>query len=153
MDEVLTGGCLCGQARYTVRTTMRFQTYACHCKDCQTRTGSAFGLQLAVLAGDLTIDGEVIEGSHVQPSGATARIIACCQCPTRLYTTNDRRPRIVNLRAGTLDNSTSLVPGFHLWVSSKQPWIVIPDDVPALETQPRDPAEWQRLLRPGPTYT
>ena len=150
MDEVLTGGCLCGQARYTVRTTIKFQSYACHCKDCQTRTGSAFGLQLAVLAGDLTVDGEVINGSHVQPSGATAGIIACRQCLTRLYTTNDRRPGIVNLRAGTLDNSMSLVPGFHLWVSSKQPWIVIPDDVPALETQPSDPAEWQRLLRSSP---
>ena len=127
---------------------MRFRPYACHCKDCQTRTGSAFGLQLVVLASEFSIEGKVIEGRHVQPSGATAGIVACSECLTRLYTTNDRRPGTVNLRAGTLDDSATFVPDFHLWVSSKQPWIVIPDDVPALDTQPVDPAGWQHLLSP-----
>ena len=146
MADVLTGGCLCGQARYTVRPTMQFRPYACHCKDCQTRTGSAFGLQVVVLANELTAEGKLIEGRHVQPTGAVAVITACSECLTRLYTSNDRRPGVLSLRAGTLDDSASLVPSFHLWVLSKQPWIVIPTDVPALETQPSDQAEWRRLL-------
>lgn len=133
-------------SRYTVRRAIRFQLYACHCKDCQTRSGSAFGLSVVVLASELSIEGNVIEGQHVQPSGAVAGIVACSECLTRLYTSNDCRPGILNLRAGTLDDSASLTPGFHLWVSSKQPWIIIPHDVPALETQPIDQAEWQRLL-------
>ena len=146
MVDVITGGCLCGQARYTVRRTMRFQPYACHCTDCQTRSGSAFGLQLVVATADLEVEGNTIEGRHERAKGTIAKIFACSDCLTRLYTANDRRPDTVNLRAGTLDDSASLIPGFPIWISSKQPWVMIPKDVPTFKTQPADPADWQMLL-------
>jgi hypothetical protein len=124
--------------------------YACHCHDCQRRTGSAFGIQLGVAEADLSVEGQVIEGRHVQPSGAVAGIFACAACLTRLWTTNDQRPGFANLRAGTLDNSPEIVPAAHFWVGSKQPWIVLPADVPALDAQPASPAEWMQLLgQPG----
>ena len=148
MAEVLTGGCLCGAARYRAGLTMRFQSYACHCTDCQTRSGSAFGIQLAALTSDLTVEGELLRGEHVQPSGAVAGIYACKCCLTRLYTDNYRRPGIVNLRAGTLDNSAALIPAAHLWVSSKLPWVVIPEDTIAMERQPKDQAGWLAILKP-----
>ena len=146
MAEELSGGCLCGAARYRVAPGLRLAPYACHCTDCQTRSGSSFGIQLGVAEADLTIAGDTIEGRHVQPSGSVARIVACRACLTRLYTTNDRRPSMVNLRAGTLDNSSLLTPAFHLWIASKQPWVVIPDDYPALEGQPADIGEWRALF-------
>lgn len=148
MADILTGGCLCGATRYTVRQTMRFQSYVCHCKDCQTRTGSAFGIQLSVLAADLVTSGEIIRGEHVQPSGAIAGIYACPKCLTRIYTDNDKRPGIANLRAGTLDDSQDLTPATHLWVSSKMPWVEIPQDAVAMERQPDDLAGWMAVLRP-----
>ena len=148
MAEELTGGCLCGRVRYTIRRSVLFQPYACHCKDCQTRSGSAFAIQLPVMTGDLRMEGETVEGRYTLPSGITAGIVACPDCLTRLYAVNDQRPQIVNLRAGTLDDSGTLVPAFHLWTVSKQSWVVIPDDVPALEAQPADLTEWQRLLLP-----
>ena len=150
MAEVLTGGCLCGAVRYTVRQTMRFQSYVCHCTDCQTRSGSAFGIQLSVLTGDLEVNGVLLKGEHVQPSGAVAGIYACEKCLTRIYTDNDRRPGIANLRAGTLDNSQTLVPATHLWVSSKLPWVVIPADAVAMDRQPEDMAGWLEIFRPEP---
>lgn len=148
--DPLTGGCLCGSVRYDVRQTVRFPAYACHCTDCQTRSGSAFGIQQAVLASDFTATGDLIRGEHVQPSGAVAGIFACAKCLTRVYTDNDQRPGIVNLRAGTLDNSRDIVPAAHLWVSSKQPWVVIPDGVLVLDRQPTDAAQWRAILRPQP---
>ncbi len=147
MTETISGGCLCGAVRYAWTGDTRFNIYACHCKDCQTRTGSAFGLQLGVTEGGFSISGPVIEGAHVQPSGAIAAIFACEKCLTRLYTTNALRPGVLNIRAGTLDDSSAIVPGFHLWIKSKQPWVVIPDDVPALETQPATPLDWLVLLK------
>lgn len=150
MKSVLTGGCLCGKVRYRVEQTMRFQSYACHCTDCQTRSGSAFGIQLAVLAQDMSLEGELLRGEHVQPSGAVAGIFACKVCLTRIYTDNDRRPGIVNLRAGTLDDSAALVPASHLWVSSKLRWVVIPEDAMVMEGQPQDYAGWLAIFRPEP---
>ncbi len=142
----LAGGCLCGAVRYVAQPRIAFKSYACHCTDCQTRSGSAFAIQLPVIADDLTITGDMIVGHHVQPSGAVAQIFACRTCLTRIHVTNDQRPGIVTLRAGTLDDSPTLVPGFHVWVTSKQAWVVIPDDVPSLAAQPADAAEWQKLL-------
>ena len=54
------GGCLCGQVRY--RTFgMPERAGVCHCRYCQTRTGSAFGIsvyfeesQVTILRGELT---------------------------------------------------------------------------------------------------
>ena len=146
MAEALDGGCLCGAARYRVALGLRLAPYACHCTDCQTRSGSAFGIQLVIDEADLVVTGSTIQGRHQQPSGAIVRIVACSDCLTRLYTTNDRRPGSVTLRAGTLDTSGSLVPAFHVWTASRQPWVVIPDDVPALAGQPADLAEWAELL-------
>lgn len=150
MEKVLTGGCLCGAVRYRVDLTMRFQSYACHCTDCQTRSGSAFGIQQSVLANDLSLEGELVRGEHIQPSGARAGIYACAKCLTRIYTDNSTRPGIVNLRAGTLDNSRELVPGAHLWTASKLPWVVIPAESISLEGQPADQAGWLEILKPTP---
>lgn len=148
MNDSFEGGCLCGAVRYRVTPTVRFQAYACHCTDCHTRTGSAFGLQLSVLTSDFQIEGPLLRGAHVQPSGAVAGIYACEICLTRLYTDNDKRPGIVNLRAGPLDDSRDIVPAAHLWVSSKLPWVQIPPDSVAMETQPTDVAGWMAIFRP-----
>jgi len=72
--------------------------------------------------------------------------LACAACPTKIYTNNDHRPGIVNLRAGTLDDSPALTPGLHLWTQSKQAWVVIHDDVPSPATQPEMLEEWMGLL-------
>ena len=146
MSEILSGGCACGQLRYTWTAGIKFRIYACHCKDCQTRSGSAFALQMGAMAIDLNVSGSTIEGKIVQPSGAVATQFACPQCLTRVYASNDQRPSYLTVRAGTLDDSNSITPAFHLWVKSKQPWVVIPDGVPTLETQPTNQAEWMPLL-------
>lgn len=147
MSDTLEGGCTCGAVRYTVKPGFRFKLYACHCTDCQTRSGSAFGMQLPVFPNDIDLTGETVVGEYPQPSGAHVKVYGCAKCQTRIFTTNDSNPLAV-LRAGTLDNSSTLVPFAHFWVQSKQPWVVIPEGVTALPTQPSSPEDWVRLLGP-----
>lgn len=52
----LYGGCACGQVRYQINDDPLF-THACHCEDCQRRTGSAFVVHLVVAENDFEIDG------------------------------------------------------------------------------------------------
>lgn len=148
--KTLTGKCLCGAIRYSVKPGFRMKPYACHCHDCQRRTGSAFGIQMSVMESDLTVEGDMAEGHHVQPSGAEATIFACPLCFSRIYATNNSRPGIANLRAGTLDISPELVPAAHFWILSKQPWVAIPEGVAKLEEQPETAEEWLKLLGPEP---
>lgn len=145
---MLTGGCLCGAVRYTVTADRLPNCYACHCRDCQTQSGSAFAMQMPLAAGQLQVEGNVVSGARVQPSGATGTIYACTKCLTRLYSENSTRPGIVVLRAGTLDDSGALVPAAHFWTRSKQAWLSLPEGAEVLDTQPQSLAEWMRYLAP-----
>lgn len=148
MDGELSGGCLCGAVRYTLTPGFRMQPYACHCTDCQSRTGTAFSEHMAFALGDLSIEGELDEGDYRQPSGANSTIYGCARCKARIYATNDSRPGMASLRCGTLDGSASLVPAAHIWVKSKQPWIGLPEGSVTMDEQPRTPAEWMDLVGP-----
>lgn len=143
------GGCACGKVRYVLRDTGGMQPYACHCRDCQTRGGSAFMLNLHIDLGQLEIDGELIEAKVAKPDGSSVTQHACPSCLTRIHSSSEARPGAGILRAGTLDASDSLRPAVHLWTSRKQPWVNIADDAPTFETQPADPREWICHLRAG----
>ena len=148
MTDTLIGGCVCGAVRYRLKPGFRMKPYACHCTDCQKRTGSAFSIHMLVMLSDLAIEGETDKGSYVQPSGAKTEQIGCTKCKGRIYAQNAARPDFAGLRVGTLDENRDLSPAAHLWVRSKQPWVILPDDVPALETAPESNEEWMRLLGP-----
>lgn len=114
MKGELAGGCLCGAVRYTLREGFRFRPYACHCTDCQSRTGSAFSEHMLFVLADMAITGELDTGEYAQPSGAQSRIFGCARCKARIYATNDQRDGLASLRCGTLDASASLVPAAHI---------------------------------------
>lgn len=145
----MDGGCGCGQVRYQINATQMPVVYACHCTDCQTQSGSAFALQMPVFEAMLSLSGELVSGERTQPSGAIGTVFACAKCLVRVYSKNSTRPGMVTIRAGTLDDGKAVVPKFHLWTSSKQPWIVIPDNATALDEQPSSTAEWMQLLLPA----
>ena len=47
MSEVLlTGGCQCGAVRYAI-SAAPLRLIACHCRECQKQSASAFGMSLA----------------------------------------------------------------------------------------------------------
>lgn len=142
----LTGGCNCGAVRYTIRDGMRLPPYACHCTDCQTRTGSAFSEHMLFALGDLTISGPISTGEMVQPSGARSTVHGCARCMARIYATNDQRAGFASLRCGTLDTSAALTIGAHFWVQSKQPWIILPADARVHPTQPDSAEGWVAFL-------
>jgi hypothetical protein len=151
MTETLTGGCVCGAVRYTWKPTIKFKIYACYCTDCQKRTGTSFALQQMALEEDFMVEGVMAEGGFTQPSGARARLFACPKCLSRIYGANDTRPDMVIIRAGTFDHNASIVPDVHVWTRSKQPWIVIPPEANAMDTQPDSADEWTKLVMPGVT--
>lgn len=142
----MDGRCGCGEVRYTINVPQLPVVYACHCTDCQTQSGSAFALQMPVFEAMLSVTAELVSGERMQPSGAIGTIFACTKCLVRMYSKNSTRPGMLTIRAGTLDDSKQIIPKFHLWVSSKQPWVMIPQDAVALEEQPASTEEWMRLL-------
>lgn len=144
----MDGGCGCGQVRYVINAPQPPTVYACHCTDCQTQSGSAFALQMPVFEAMLSLSGDLISGERTMPSGASSTIFSCDKCLVRMYSKNSTRAGMIVIRAGTLDDSSAVVPKFHLWVSSRQRWFDIADTAIILEQQPESIEEWMRLLTP-----
>jgi hypothetical protein len=132
MSDAIEGGCRCGQIRYRVAAEKLPSVYACHCRDCQTWSGSAFSLQFIVPEGQLAVTGEPAIYERTSPeSGRTSRQRACPTCFTRVFNTNNARPGLAVVRAGTLDRSDELNIVAHIWTKRKVGGIVIPDDAPS----------------------
>jgi hypothetical protein len=128
----VAGGCRCGAVRYELALDRLPRAYCCHCRDCQTWTGSAFSQQAVVRESDFAVTaGTPALFELTNPSGSISRQHVCGNCHTRLYNTNSARPGIVLIRAGTLDASDQLDAVLHIWTRRKQPWIALPDGVPA----------------------
>ncbi|RED15482.1 GFA family protein [Parasphingopyxis lamellibrachiae] len=140
----MEGGCLCGAVRYRIEEDAP-PCYACHCTDCQTHSGSAFALQMPVFASKFSIEGEVLKADSDLPSGQTSTIHACAKCLVRLYAAVSNRPGLFTVRAGTLDDSDRLSPVAHIWVRSKQEWVVLPQDSRMFEEMPSE-ADWFEIL-------
>jgi hypothetical protein len=48
------------------------------------------------------------------------------------------------IRVGTLDEPDRLPPDIHIFTSSKQPWVVLPSDTPAVEEYYERTAYWPK---------
>ena len=139
------GGCRCSAVRYRIEADTIPPTYACHCTRCQTASGSAFTVQLPVRLDRLAVEGELVSVALPTVSGAISTIYHCPACLTRLYGVGSARPEIAIVRAGTLDDSAGLNPMLHIFTSTRQPWVALPEGVPAYADAP-EPDVWARLL-------
>ena len=142
---MVEGGCHCGAVRYAIAIDQLPPVYCCHCRECQTMTGSAFAEQAFVMENQLSVSGPLIDYGYPNRSGAISRQFFCATCHVRIYNVNGVRPGVAIVRAGTLDDSDRLSPRAHIWVSRKQPWLALPDGVPTFEENA--PLEaWQAIL-------
>lgn len=130
----ITGGCRCGAVRYELALHQLPPVYCCHCRDCQTWTGTAFSQQAVLRESEFAVTaGKPALFKLTNPSGSISRQYVCKNCHTRLYNTNSARPGLVVVRAGTLDASDTLLAVLHIWVKRKQPWLELPTDVPSFD--------------------
>ena len=120
-----TGGCLCGGLRYALAASPLL-AYACHCHDCQTRSGSAFTLTLVLRAGDLAVSGAVETQARPTRSGRVVEHSQCPSCRVPVFSRAPVAPDYMSLRAGTLDDAGWVVPIVQCCVESAMPWAVIP---------------------------
>lgn len=130
------GGCQCGAVRYRLTAEPRFLA-VCHCKECQRQSGSAFGMSLMIAtAGFELLQGELEVFERTSESGRLIGCAFCPQCGVRIYHEPRYVEGILNIRAGTLDDTSGLQPQLHAWTKSKQPWLELPADAPSHPTQP-----------------
>jgi len=135
-----TGGCQCESVRYVFEGEP-LMTYACHCRDCQRRTGSAFSEGILILADQIVLEGEMSSWQRKSDTDVAKLRHSCASCGNIIYGTADNMTGLWLLQAGTLDDTSAVHPEMHMWIQSAQPWITLPEGVPFWETQADDLAE------------
>jgi hypothetical protein len=118
----MTGGCLCGQVRYSADAEPAF-TGVCHCTSCQKQSGAAFSVVVAMPQAALAIQGSPKSYASRGDSGKEVISRFCPNCGSTILSEPALMPGMIILRAGTLDDTSWLKPTMEIYCDSAQPWV------------------------------
>jgi hypothetical protein len=138
MDDIkypIKGACQCGGVTYELLGPPMLVA-ACHCKECQKLSTSAFSITAMVKAKSVIFNGPMKDWSRPADSGKVSAAKFCPSCGNRLYHYDPNDPDILKLKPSTLSDTRMIKPTVHIWVSEKQDWYQIPDGVKVVDKQP-----------------
>lgn len=126
-----TGGCDCGRVRYRLTVAPLF-VHCCHCRWCQRETGASFALNAMVETANVELLAEppdlVLTPSA---SGKGQNIARCPTCHVAVWSHySGAGEKIAFVRVGTLDDPDRCPPDIHIFTSTKQPWVILPEGAP-----------------------
>lgn len=114
--------CSCGKLSATA-SGPPLKVSVCHCKSCQRRTGSAFGVAVFFSAVNVACAGE--SGTYVRAgdSGQDLTFHFCPSCGSTVYWMPDFRPGLVAIALGCFDDATDLAPGQSVYNDAAYSWV------------------------------
>ena len=87
--DLRTGGCLCGNVRYTVPSAP-LATVICHCRHCQRQAGSAFSVVAVFARSEVRIEGALSTFEDRGTSGQKVYRQFCANCGSPVLTDTER---------------------------------------------------------------
>ena len=132
------GGCQCGAVRYRLKAAP-LGIYACHCKDCQRATGSAFESVVAVPEAGLQAQGSLKSFTVTGGSGKTVTRSFCPDCGSTMMTRAELMPGVVMLTTGPMNDTSSFQPAMQIFCASAQPWVQLGGNMQSFAGMPAGP--------------
>jgi len=133
-NSVFPGKCACGHVTFQMTARPMF-VHGCHCRSCQRETGTAFA-QNALIESDRVelLSGDVETINTPSASGHGQKIVRCPKCKVALWSHyGGMGDKACFVRVGTLEDPDKFPPDIHIYTVTKQPWVTLPEDVPAVE--------------------
>lgn len=149
------GHCGCGQIAYALLSEPLF-VHCCHCTWCQRETGTAFALNALIESDWVQITQGTPKAVHTpSESGKGQIIVRCPNCQVALWSHYaGAGDAVCFVRVGTLEQAQRFAPDIHIYTRSKQPWLVLPPEVPAVDSYysvrrywPQDSLDRREALR------
>ncbi|HEY4171848.1 MAG TPA: GFA family protein [Rhodopila sp.] len=106
---------------------------ACHCLDCQRRTGAPFGVGAFYPADAVVVSGSSQEFARNGASGGTVRSYFCPNCGSTVYWKADALPSMIGVAVGALGDPTYPAPFRSVFERSKHGWVRIDGAVEHLQ--------------------
>jgi hypothetical protein len=120
--------CQCGQLSIELPAPMP-SVVACHCVDCQRRTGSPFGVLAYYPADELTMKGEASRFGRSTAAGGVFETYFCAKCGSTVYARTSKHPSMIGVAVGTIANPQFPAPTRSVWERSMHHWVSIPGEV------------------------
>lgn len=132
-----TGHCLCGAVSFKI-VAEPLATRVCWCRDCQHLAANG-SVNLLVPTDALTISGTLAEYTKTADSGNVVTRQFCPSCGTQLFSKSTARPQLRVVRAGNLDEPSSIQPSMNIWAASAPSWACLDPALERVEQQPLAP--------------
>jgi hypothetical protein len=133
VEDSLTGGCLCGDVRYSVNGVLHAPD-ACHCTQCRKQSGH-FWASTDVERASLSIR----ENGSLRWFQSSERVRRgfCGNCGSFLFWEASGTSRIA-VSMGSFDGPTQLRLGSHIFARDKGDYYDISDGLPKFGNSPED---------------
>lgn len=133
-EDIHEGGCACGAVRYRTEGQPA-KTAVCHCRYCQLRTGSAFGVSVYFPRDHVThLAGDLQDYTFQTESGRGFTTRFCSRCGTTVFWRLEMFEDLLGIAGGTFDP-----PSFwydvnrEIFTRSKAPFVQL-DVVESVDT-------------------
>lgn len=125
---MVTGSCLCGGIRFEIDQPLA-PIQVCHCGQCRKAQGTAFATNIPVGKAQfrLLAGGELLSSFSSSPGKQRC---FCSRCGSPVYSSNERVPGVLRVRAGILDGELDTHLQAHFFTAHKANWFEITDGLP-----------------------
>ena len=116
--------CSCGAVRVETQG-QPMGVVACHCLECQRRTGSVFGVGAYFPQGQVTIHGATTSYSRATESGNFTSHF-CPACGSSVYWFAAKNAGLVGVAVGAFTDASFPPPNRSVWEQSMHAWVQVP---------------------------
>lgn len=131
------GRCLCGAVTFSLDSEP-LAARVCWCRDCQHLAANGT-VNLLVSADSLKVEGTLAEFHKPADSGNQITRQFCPACGSHLFALSSARPQFRVVRAGNLDEPSSIRPTQNIWSASAPEWACLNPALERVEQQPLPP--------------
>ncbi len=102
----------------------------CHCRACQRRTGSAFGVQARFPSDRVRVTGRFDAYSRCSDDEGEERTFRFCpDCGSTVFYTTADRSDVIAIPVGAFADPSFAPPTVSVYEARRHPWITLPDGI------------------------
>lgn len=114
--------CSCGQLRASV-TAEPLRVTVCHCRSCQRRTGSAFGVQARFARDSARIEGDGVDFVRTGDSGRRVTFTFCPRCGATVHYMLEGLEDFIGIPVGAFADSLFPAPSVAMHDGCAYEWL------------------------------
>ncbi|HUN41330.1 MAG TPA: GFA family protein [Acetobacteraceae bacterium] len=126
--------CCCGSLRAAVTGEPEFVA-ACHCMECQRRTGAPFGVSCYFPKSQVRTNGSSKIYLRGSDSGRKIELHFCPDCGSTVYWYAEFVPDLIGIAVGAFTDPCMPSPTVSVWETTRHPWVTFDHHLDHFERQ------------------